>query len=354
MNGAKQKTWLFIALFSLLILANLYLFVQVSPLVTKVFAFLKTVLFPFFIAMVISYILNPVVTVLTSRMVPRTIAVLLIYATFVVSSLVLFMNAVPVLSLQISEIAEHLPEWNRQLQGWSHKVMDGTSVLPLSVQRGFDESFDNVEQYISENVEQMLTRLSTTISQLFQWFLVPFVAFYMLKDFKVIERAIPQILPKGSRKRWMHMFRDIDEALGNYVRGQFLVCVAVGTLAYIGYVFIGLPYAFLLAAVVAIMNVIPYLGPIIGAAPAVLVGLSVSWKTAFLAFVVNSVVQILEGNVISPQIVGRTLKIHPLLIILALLVGGQLGGIIGLILAVPVFAALKVVLEHFIRYYVHP
>ena len=118
-------------------------------------------------------------------------------------------------------------------------------------------------------------------------------------------------------------------------RGQLLVCLVVGILAYVGYMLIGLPYALLLASIVGLMNVIPYLGPFIGAAPAVLVGLSESWKLALFVVAVNVVVQILESNVVSPQIVGRTLKLHPLVIILALLIGGQLGGILGLILAVP-------------------
>lgn len=125
----------------------------------------------------------------------------------------------------------------------------------------------------------------------------------------------------------------------------------IGTLAYIGYLIVGLPYAIVLALIVGITNIIPYLGPYIGAFPALIVALSISWKMALSVVVVNIIVQIFEGNVVSPQVVGRKLHIHPLFIIISLLIGGKLAGILGLILAVPVFAVLKVIVHHIVLYY---
>lgn len=350
MNRINQRSLLFAGFLSLLVLANLFLLAELSPLIAKLLTFLKTVLFPFFIAMIISYLLNPVVTLLSSRMVPRSVAVILIYATFLVSTLVLSMNLIPLLSTQIRELTEHFPEWNQRVQMWLHNMVDSKSALPLSVQDGIDGSLNKLEDSLSGSIENLLVGLRGTIGQLFIWLLIPFVVFYMLKDFKAMERSAVLFLPKKNRRKWLRLFRDIDDALGNYIRGQLLVCIVVGVLAYIGYVVVGLPYAFLLASFVGLMNIIPYLGPFIGAAPAVLVGISESWKLALLVLVVNVVVQILESNVVSPQIVGRTLHLHPLVIILALIIGGQLGGILGLILAVPAFAVCKVVLEHFFVY----
>ena len=350
MKRISERTLLFAALLSLLILANLFLLAELSPLISKVLVFLKAVFFPFFVAMIISYVLNPVVTLLSSRMVPRSVAVFLIYATFLVTTFVILMNIIPLLGRQIQELTEHVPEWNYRVQMWMHSVADGKSALPDSVREGIDKSLDRLEEALSDGIERLFVGLRGTIGHVFMWFLIPFVAFYMLKDFKAIERSTVLFLPKNNRRKWVRLFRDVDEALGSYIRGQLLVCLVVGILAYVGYMLIGLPYALLLASIVGLMNVIPYLGPFIGAAPAVLVGLSESWKLALFVVAVNVVVQILESNVVSPQIVGRTLKLHPLVIILALLIGGQLGGTLGLILAVPSFAVLKVVLEHLFIY----
>ena len=103
--------------------------------------------------------------------------------------------------------------------------------------------------------------------------------------------------------------KEIDTALGNYVRGQFIVCVIVGVFAYMGYMVIGMPYALLLA-IVAAFNVVPYLGPFLGAAPAVVMASTVSIKMVLMV-IVNAMCQVLESNVISPQVVGRTLHLHP-------------------------------------------
>ncbi|MBE0341020.1 AI-2E family transporter, partial [Paenibacillus sp. 28ISP30-2] len=190
------------------------------------------------------------------------------------------------------------------------------------------------------------------INMLFNVFIVPFLIFYILKDFDVFERAIVSYLPRSRRKAIVTVLKEIDQALGNYVRGQLLVCVIIGVMAYIGYMLIGMPYALLLAGVVAVFNIVPYLGPFLGAAPAVVMASTVSFKMVLLVVVVNTCIQVLESNVISPQVVGRTLHLHPIAIIFALLVGGEIAGITGLILAVPVMAVLKVALQHFFAYYV--
>lgn len=119
--------------------------------------------------------------------------------------------------------------------------------------------------------------------------------------------------------------------------------LAIGVLAFIGYLIIGMPYALLLALFLAITDIIPYIGPIIGIAPAVLIALTVSPALLIKVVIVNIIVQQCEGNLLSPQIMGRTLKLHPMAIVAALLIGGELAGLVGLILAVPVLAVLKVV-----------
>lgn len=187
---------------------------------------------------------------------------------------------------------------------------------------------------------------------LFNAFIVPFLVFYILKDFEVFERMVVSCLPRSRRKSIVMLLKDIDEALGNYIRGQFLVCIIIGVLAYIGYAIIGMPYALLFACVVAVFNIIPYMGPFLGAAPAIIMATTLSWRLVLLVAVVNTLCQMLESNVISPQVVGRKLHLHPLLIIFALLVGGEIAGMIGLILAVPFFAAAKVVIQHIIGYYI--
>lgn len=346
MDRQTQSRWLGTALLVLAVLGILFLLVQIKPLLHSLFVFAKAVVGPFVVAVIISYLLNPIVNLLANHSVPRSLAVLLIYSLFIGAICVILINLVPLFHIQLRELAEHLPEWNARVQSWIDQYNHSKDALPETLRQGLEKSLDRMEGSVSDGIGNIMSSLGTTINQLFLAVIVPFLVFYMLKDVDVIEKTLITLLPIRRRKDVLRLFRDVDEALGNYVRGQLMVCLAVGILAYIGYLIIGLPYALILALVVGIFNVIPYLGPFFGAVPALMVALSLSKEMVIAVIIVNLAVQMLEGNVLSPQIVGRTLQMHPLFIIFALLVGGELGGIFGLILAVPFFAVCKVIVEH--------
>lgn len=334
----------------LLGLIILYFIWQLRPMLMNIFTFLKAVLAPFLAAMIISYVLNPVVSLLARRKMPRGAAVLLIYAVFLTALAVIAINLIPMLIEQLEELNEHLPEITLRAQGLMHSM--DTRLIPQGVETGMNNWFFQWESRLAKGISNFLDHIGTTIGVVFDAFIIPFLVFYILKDFDVFERMVISCLPRSRRKSIVKMLRDIDIALGNYIRGQFIVGVMIGILAYIGYALIGIPYALLFACFVAIFDIVPYLGPFLGAAPALVMASTVSIRLVLLVIVVNTLCQMLESNVISPQVVGRTLHLHPLLIIFALLVGGEMAGIIGLILAVPVFAAGKVVLQHIVAYYV--
>ncbi|WP_261304878.1 AI-2E family transporter [Paenibacillus andongensis] len=347
-----KNKWFVGLVYLLLVLASLYMLLQIKPIMFSVFAFIKAILTPFFIAVIISYILNPIVNILNQRKVPRTIAVLLIYSVFLTSLTVIIMNMTPMFVSQIAELNEHMPQMAMRAQA----IVDGfnqNQLLPDSVRNGFNHSLTKLENSISMAISNYMNQIGNTINMLFIAFIVPFVAFYILKDFQIIEKTALAIVPREHRKKTIKLLIDIDTALGNYIRGQLLVCVIIGVLAYLGYWLIGMPYALLCASVVAVFNIIPYLGPFFGAAPALIMASTISLKMLLFVALVNLAVQILEGNVISPQVVGRTLHMHPLVIIFALLVGGEIAGIVGLILAVPFFAVMKVIIQHVFLHYVH-
>lgn len=332
-------------------LIAVYLLLLIKPLLLNVYVFLRAVLAPFIIAMIISYVLNPVVTMLHERKVPRTIAVLLIYAVFCAVITVLLVNLIPMFISQVQELNRHVPELSMRAQNIVTDI-NNTSLLPESFRGGINKMLLQMEKKVSESLLGFINNIGSVLNTVFVAFIIPFLAFYILKDFDVFERTVITYVPKSHRKNTVRLLKDIDSALGSYIRGQFLVCLIVGVLAYLGYLIIGMPYALLLAGIVAITNVIPYMGPFFGAAPAILMASTVSFKMVLLVAIVNTACQILEGNVISPQVVGRTLHMHPLLIIFALLVGGEVAGIVGMILAVPIFAACKVIVQHMFAYYV--
>lgn len=351
MDRFTNNRFFVILIYTILLLFVIYFLLLLKPILVTIFTFLKVVVGPFIFAMIISYILNPVVSMLAERKVPRTMAVLLIYAVFCTFLTVFLVNFIPMFIDQMQELNKHLPELSMRAQSLVVEF-NNSSFMPESLREGVNKSLVLLERRVSETLVEFVNNIGSMVGALFIVLVVPFLAFYILKDFDVFERAVIKYVPRSHRKNTVKLLKDIDEALGSYIRGQLLVCGIIGTLAYIGYLLIGMPYTLLLASIVAITNVIPYIGPFIGAAPALLMASTVSFKMMLLVVIVNTVCQILESNIISPQVVGRTLHLHPLLIIFALLVGGYVAGIVGMILAVPIFATCKVIIQHMFAYYV--
>ena len=344
-SQSKWFRWMIGVLLSLIIL---YFVWQLRPMLQGIFVFLKAILAPFLAAMIISYVLNPVVSMLAGRKMPRSVAVLLIYAVFLTAIAVIAINLIPMFIEQLEELNEHLPEMTLHAQGLMRHM--NSRLIPPGVEMGMNNWFFALENRLAEGISNFLDNIGTTINLLFNAFIVPFLVFYILKDFDVFERTVVSCLPRSRRKSIVTLLKDIDDALGNYIRGQFIVCIIIGVLAYIGYAIIGMPYALLFASVVAVFNIVPYMGPFLGAAPAIVMASTISLRLVLMVALINTICQIVESNIISPQVVGRKLHLHPLLIIFALLVGGEIAGMIGLILAVPFFAAGKVVIQHFMAY----
>ncbi|WP_028776472.1 AI-2E family transporter [Shimazuella kribbensis] len=352
MEKLLQSRFFQLSVFLFVILGSIYLLIQLGSLFHHIGYFLRAVCVPFFLAVFIAYLLNPVVNLLARRKVPRFMAILLIYAVFLVSVTVLFMNLFPILQEQVSQLVTHIPEWNQRFNEFWHTYHDHSEdVLPHNMHIKLEQMVAGVEQKVSNWITGLMGSLGSLLNQIFLLLIIPFLSFYMLKDIDRIEKFFLTMLPKQRRGEIARLFRSIDLVLGNYIRGQFIVCIIIGILAFIGYKIIGLPYAFLFAFFVALFNVIPYVGPFFGAIPAILLACTVSFKLVLGTIVVNMVVQILEGNVISPQIVGRSLHLHPLAIIFALLVGEEIGGVWGLLLAVPTLAVGKVIFEFLVSSY---
>lgn len=347
-----RKTALDYALLALVILGSIFLLTQLRELFAHIWQFLKVVLTPFLVAIIISYMLNPIVTKLVNRGVPRGASIIMIYVIFFSGITLFLINTLPLFIEQVREFAEYLPVLIQQVDRWLDHLNDGTRSLPPAVRIAVENNLDSLQNVVTQTTGNFLATLGKSVEQILIAFVVPFLVFYMLKDLKVMERTVVALLPTRYRSEWVQLLKSIDDALGNYVRGQLLVMLVVGVLVYLGYLMIGMPYSLMLALIVAITNIIPYVGPFIGAAPAIILAFTVSPAMALKVLVINLIVQQLEGNIISPQIVGKSLNLHPLLIILTLLLGGEMGGIMGLILAVPIVAVIKVILQHVILHYV--
>ena len=204
-----------------------------------------------------------------------------------------------------------------------------------------------LEQTAANALTMVINGVKGLANSAMLFLLIPFIVFYMLKDIEQLKKAVWYITPKRWREPGIAFLKDIDESLGNYIRGQLFVGLVIGTVAALALWIAGMDYPLLLGFIIGVTNIIPYFGPI----TAVILAATVSLKMMLIVAVIIFLLQFLEGNILSPLIVGKSLRMHPLVIMFALFLGGKIAGVLGLIIAVPLLAVLKVALLHWKEHY---
>jgi len=303
---------------------------------------------PFLLAIILAYLLNPLVDFFEGRSIPRVLSIIMIYLAVGAILALLVTYTIPRIVAEISKLSERLPDFTAMISSNIANLQERfqRSNLPPVFQQLVDQNIHKAQERLLTALEYSVEAVLSLLGKVFISLLTPVLAFYMLKDTSVIKRTISDLIPGKHRRKILAWLSKIDATLGSWIRGQLLIAFMVGLLSTIGLSLIGLDFAILLGVLAGFLDILPYFGPIIGGIPPVVVGLLVSPTMGLKALAVMVVVQQIEGNFITPQILGHTLGLHPLLIIFALLLGGELGGFLGLVLSVPIAAVIKVTLEH--------
>jgi predicted PurR-regulated permease PerM len=346
MTKDDRMKWIIRLALLLLIFLCLYLLLKILPLYEPLLKAVKGVFLPFFLAALITYLLHPVVEFVHEKGLPRFVAILIIYVLFFGGLGVAIAKGFPYFIVQLRELMQNVPELGKEYKSLLYTVDKQTSNLPYSVHSKIEEYIGGMEVKAQNMLAEAIFSLKKILDYFFVIVVVPFLVFYFLNDFEKIKKACWYITPRRFRNEGKHLLEDIDDSLGGYIRGQMFVGSILGVSAAIGLWLVGMPYPILLGIVIAITDIIPYFGPILGAVPVILIALTISWKMVWMTIGIMLALQFIEGNILGPLIVGKNLHIHPVFIIFALLLGGELAGIPGMILAVPIFAVLKVTIIH--------
>lgn len=308
-----------------------------------------SLLTPFFIAGVLAYALNPVVNYLIRRKLSRLQAVAVLFMAMVVVLAVLSMTLLPSLGNEIRYLGEQLPhyslQWYKQAESWYNQRLSTFAFLPGTLDQVtdfFGLDFQTVSNWLLQSLGSLMKGFSSLVSSLVTLVTVPVLTFYFMKDGDLIARSVKRAVPPESRQWAFPLARQIDGVLGGFIRGQLIVALFVGVLSGLALMLLGIDFALILGIVAGVTNIIPYLGPFIGAVPAVLMALLTSPLQTLWVILAFTIIQQVESSVISPRIVGKRVGLHPTLVILALLMGGALGGLVGLLIAVPTAAVIRV------------
>ena len=323
---------------------------------------LQIVLVPFALGLLLAYLLDPLIDRIETWKVPRTAAIGGLVLISLVAVSIVMISIVPILVDQIGSLVNSMPGYYGQIQGWFD-----SSLLPWFGRMGFNVSPDTLSDAIfGEGAEagQMLqgllggaleftSGLYTLLAQLLNMLLIPVVAFYLLKDYDVIAIWAGELIPPDYRPFSRRLGSDIGKALSNYLRGQFAVSVIIGLLYGIGLGVMGIQYAALLGLAAAVLSLIPYVGSILTMLIAALVALlgPDALPDLMKVAIVFAGVQLLDGNLITPKIMGERFGLHPVVIMFSVLVFAVLFGFVGLLIAVPLTAVLKVVADLLLEQY---
>ena len=308
---------------------------------------------PVVFAVAIVYVLNPLVNRLQNRHVHRVIGSCLSYLLLVAVLTAVGFVVVPIIRSQAIALAEEVPVIFDQVTETAQELADRFDVnieMP---------GFDTISEWFSETENQnRLTDLAsgvfdvaaTVVEAVLLFLLAPVLAFYLLVDAPSTQKAARALIPEDVRDEVLHVARLVGKALGGFVRGQLLVALIVGVLTSFALWIIGLPLWLIIGAITGLLNLVPFVGPTSGGALAVAVSLALGdWGMALGAAVAMVIVQQIDNHMISPIILRATVKLHPVMIILALLVGGSLAGLLGVLVAVPMAAVGKIIIAHMWR-----
>lgn len=317
-----------------------FIFKPIGTMFTTMFA-------PILISGFLYYCFKPVVSFLERKGLGKTLSVTIVMLLLVGIIVLSISSLIPNLINQIAALTKKMPQFITMVEAWADQVSHHPMLQNVDIQSYIDKwnlSLGSIAQSTFNGLSTGIGSIVSSVAGIAMLVVtVPFILFYMLKDGHKFIPAIEPYLPTKHKNEMIELLSKMGETISKYISGQMIECLFVGVSTSLGYMLIGVDYAFLFGFIAGMTNMIPYIGPYIGLAPAVFITVfSDPWKAA-LACVVVLVVQQIDGNIIYPNVIGKSLDIHPLTIIIILLVAGNLAGLLGMILGVPFYAVCKTI-----------
>lgn len=331
---------------------------------------LGSILAPFVVAFAIAYILDPAADALERRRVPRGVAVAILLVPVLSGIALALVFGVPALLAQAGELVGQLPGALTRAADWvqAQRVRLEQLRLPfvsgaaVAEQLPLDEA--RITAFIQAQWQDILGRawhavlgmgrgVGFVVTLIGYLVLTPVLVVYLLRDFNRITARLTELVPAARRDRWLGLAREYDTLLARFLRGQVLAALIVGVLTWVGLLIVGFPYSGLVGAIAGVFNLVPYLGLVVSIVPVLVIAiLSGSFLAALAkAAIVFFVVQLIDGSVTGPRIVGGSVGLHPVWVILALAIGSFFFGMVGLLLAVPGAVLVKLLLREALARY---
>jgi predicted PurR-regulated permease PerM len=323
----------------------------------------RRALMPLAVGTVFAYIMLPLINWLDARMRPafhrrrvlRSLLVLIVYLLTVSVLIVSLAAIIPPIGAQVQVLARRLPVLAVNVYRAAPAVVQNwldayNEIVPanirLAIQRSFESTIQSVADTLQTGILKGVNLLFTTLSFVVGLVVVPLWMFYVLRDQPEMSATFYRLIPPSYRDDARHMAMILDSLLGSYLRGQLILCLSVGIMTTVGLTLLGVDLALLLGTLAGVFEVVPVLGPILGAIPAILVTLAASPSNLVWVILLAFAVQQIENYLLVPQVARGSVQIPPALAILVLIVGSEVGGVLGAILSLPLTATVRDIAQY--------
>ncbi|TQE45523.1 AI-2E family transporter [Streptococcus suis] len=352
--NSQAVTFLLVTLLTFL---TIFIFGKISFLFRPIGSFLEIVLLPMILTGLLYYLLNPMVDWMEKHKISRTVGISIL---FVLISLLIIWGlavAIPSIQEQVTSFAQNLPSNIQKIEGQVTGLLQDQRFeqfrpTALEMLNKVNDQIVAYAQKFSSSAVNWASNLISTASQIIVAILImPFILFYLLRDGQYLNKHITQYLPTKWREPIGTVLSDVNGQLSNYVRGQVTVAIIVALMFSVMFSIIGLSYPITLGVMAGFLNLIPYLGSFLAMIPAVILGLIAGPIMLIKVLVVFMIEQTIEGRFVTPLIIGSSLSIHPITILFVLLTAGQMYGVLGVLLGIPIYASIKVLVKAAFEWY---
>ena len=340
-------------LYIILITAGIYILLRIFKEL-KIFNILISIfriLAPLFIGIVIAWLFNPFVKWLEKKQIRRSLGTTISYVILIGCIVLLVQAIMPLLYNQTIELVENLPNIFSDVKEWALNLLskvDSSTINIESVRDTFFLRLDDFSSNLSTSLPSIIINSATSLISSVGTFIIGLViGFFLLISYDNLSNTLLELVPKKFRKTTDELCTKTNQSLRGYVNGALIDALVVFIVSSVAFALIGLKAPLLFGLFCGLMNVIPYAGPYIGGAPAVIVGFSQGTGVGIAILIAIIIIQTIEGNVLQTLIMSKTTKLHPVTIIIGLLVFGHFFGIIGMLLSTPIIGVLKVILNYF-------
>lgn len=341
-----KKLWFQVGIGILLAILIIRYFLEIKGIFSPIYIIGKTIFVPLLLGGVLYYITEPIQRFLERRKFPRWTSILTIFAGLIG---VIWMFAAiigPPVTRQVNELVENSPAITAKINEMTNYVLKQKHELPDNLEESIDSAAASVQSIAVKFGKWIVQFIQSFLQAMFLLVLVPFFFIFMLKDH---EKFAPFVYGffTGKQRVWVKKtLSDIDNVLRSYIQGQLLISFLLAILLLIGYYAIGLKYALLLAIFGLFMNLIPFIGPWIAVTPAIVIAIVQDPTMVIWVGLITVVAQQIESNLITPNVMGKSLDIHPITVITVILAAGNIAGFLGIILAIPTYAVGKAIVKN--------